>query len=179
MFRFIRFARNAFDRCYSNDVLRYVFYGGLTTLVNWATFFFLRRVAGVSFDSANAVSVVVSVVFAWFVNSRFVFRSETTGFFGRTFEFLKFVGGRAFTAIAEVWVGHLLVNVLGANETVSKTIFLSVFTLTLNWIISKFFVFSGNRTKGVANRLSTDEIPRRNVASLDEWKAKPLDDEVA
>ena len=142
------FVEKLFTKCYSNGVLRYVFWGGLTTLVNWASFFLLRRVFGVPFAAANAASVVAAVLFAYFVNSRFVFRSDASGFSGRFSEFVRFVAGRALSMALEIGGGELLVGVLRLNESVVKVAVLPVFVLTVNYFVSRFFVFGKKADNG-------------------------------
>ena len=137
----IRFIKKWFFICYNNRILRYIFYGGLTTLVNWGVFFLLRKVFHAAFNPANAVSVVAAILFAYFVNSRFVFETRASSFSEHLREFLKFISGRALTMIVEIGGGWLLVEVLGWNETLVKIVLLQVIVLVLNYIISRFIVF--------------------------------------
>ena len=44
-------------KLYANDVIRYIFFGGCTTVVNLASFFFLRQ-AGLQREIANVISVI-------------------------------------------------------------------------------------------------------------------------
>ena len=59
---------------YNNSVIRYVFFGGCTTLVNLARFYLLRR-ADVEINIANLISIILAILFAYAVNSRFVFQA--------------------------------------------------------------------------------------------------------
>ena len=59
-------------KLYASDVVRYVFFGGCTTLVNLVSFFLLRQ-AGVQRDLANVISIILAILFAYVVNSKFVF----------------------------------------------------------------------------------------------------------
>lgn len=138
----IRFIRKWFFICYNNNALRYIFYGGLTTLVNWIVFFLLRRGMDVPFVWANAASVVTAILFAYAVNSRFVFRSKARGMKEHAREFVKFVSARAVTMLIEIGGGSLLVDVLHMNETFVKIVLIQGIVLTLNYFISKFFVFA-------------------------------------
>ena len=54
---------------YNNSVIRYVFFGGCTTLVNLASFYLLRR-ADVEINIANLISIILAILFAYAVNSR-------------------------------------------------------------------------------------------------------------
>ena len=63
---------------YENDVIRYIFWGGCTTLVNLLSFYIMRAM-GIPLMSANIISIILAILFAYVVNSRFVFhdRCET------------------------------------------------------------------------------------------------------
>ena len=50
-------------KLYASDVVRYVFFGGCTTLVNLVSFFLLRQ-AGVQRDLANVISIILAILFA-------------------------------------------------------------------------------------------------------------------
>ena len=97
----VKFIKKWFFVCYNNRVLRYIFYGGLTTLVNWGVFFLLRRAFGVPFSAANTLSVIAAILFAYFVNSRFVFETKASSMMEHLTEFVKFVSGRAVTMVIE------------------------------------------------------------------------------
>ena len=92
--------------------------------------------------------LVAAVLFAYFVNSRFVFRSDASGFSGRFSEFVRFVAGRAFSMALEIGGGELLVGVLRLNESVAKVAVLPVFVLTVNYFVSRFFVFGKKAENG-------------------------------
>ena len=62
-------------KLYASDVVRYVFFGGCTTLVNLVSFFLLRQ-AGVQRDLANVISIILAILYAYVVNSKFVFQDK-------------------------------------------------------------------------------------------------------
>ena len=55
---------------YENDVIRYIFWGGCTTLVNLLSFYIMRAM-GIPLMSANIISIILAILFAYVVNSRF------------------------------------------------------------------------------------------------------------
>lgn len=59
-------------KLYENDVIRYIFWGGCTTLVNLVSFYIMREL-GIILMAANVVSIILAILFAYVVNSRFVF----------------------------------------------------------------------------------------------------------
>ena len=60
----------------NEEVLSYLIFGGLTTLVNIIVFFLFDSVLGIQYLIANAISIGVSILFAFFTNKKFVFKSE-------------------------------------------------------------------------------------------------------
>lgn len=134
-------------KCWHNDVLRYIFFGGCTTLVNLACFYVLRLTTPIDMNIANTVSVAAAILFAYFVNSRFVFESRAQNFKDRLGEFAKFVSARLSTMVIEVGGVWLLVEVLKLNEFLAKTIIIQIIVLVLNYIFSKFLVFTKKEKK--------------------------------
>lgn len=125
-------------RCWNNDVLRYIFFGGCTTLVNLCTFYILRLATPLDMNVANTIAVATSIVFAYFVNSRFVFESIAADFRGRFHEFCKFVGARLSTMVIEVGGVWLLVDKMGWSEFWVKTIIIQIIVLVLNYFSVNF-----------------------------------------
>ena len=77
MFKWIK---DLFFKCYNNRVLRYCFYGGLATLVNLGSYYLMRHfIPQMPYTVANIISVLLAIIFAYFTNSRFVFRSKAQG----------------------------------------------------------------------------------------------------
>lgn len=63
-------------KLYFNDVVRYVFFGGCTTMVNLISFFLLRKVP-VPLNTANVISILLAISFAYVVNSKYVFQDKS------------------------------------------------------------------------------------------------------
>lgn len=125
---------------YRNDVVRYVFFGGCTTLVNLVSFYVLRK-AGLQLTVANVISIVAAILFAYVVNSKYVFQDKCDSLKTHIQPFCKFIGARLVTMIIEVGGVWLLVSVMGMGDMIGK--FLTQFiVLILNYIFSKFFVFT-------------------------------------
>ena len=127
-------------RFYNNDVIRYIFFGGCTTLVNLVCFFVLRQ-CGVELNIANVISIIVAIIFAYIVNSKYVFQDKCETLKDHIQPFCKFVSARLLTMVIEVGGVWLLVEKLGMSDMVGK--FCTQFiVLALNYIFSKFFVFT-------------------------------------
>ena len=125
---------------YQNDVIRYVFFGGCTTLVNLVCFFVLRK-CRVELNIANLISIITAILFAYVVNSRYVFQDKCETLKDHIKPFGKFIGARLATMVIEVGGVWLLVEQLHMNDMLGK--FATQFVvLVLNYIFSKFLVFT-------------------------------------
>ena len=134
-------------KMYENDVIRYIFWGGCTTLVNLVSFY-LMRIAGLPLMAANIISIILAILFAYVVNSRFVFHDSCETLKDHIQQFVKFISARLVTMVIEVGGVWLLAVVMGFHDMVAKfcTQFL---VLVLNYIFSKFLIFTtGKKTGG-------------------------------
>ena len=130
---------------YQNDVIRYVFFGGCTTLVNLVCFFVLRK-CRVELNIANLISIITAILFAYVVNSRYVFQDKCETFKDHIRPFCKFISARLVTMVIEVGGVWLLVEVCKMNDMAGK--FITQFiVLALNYIFSKFLVFTTGKSK--------------------------------
>ncbi len=127
-------------RFYNNAVIRYIFFGGCTTLVNLVCFFVLRK-CNVELTIANVISIIVAIIFAYIVNSKYVFQDKCETLVDHIRPFCKFISARLLTMVIEVGGVWLLVEKVGMSDMVGK--FCTQFiVLALNYIFSKFFVFT-------------------------------------
>ena len=128
-------------RLYGNDVVRYIFFGGCTTLVNLVCFYIFWNICHVNLNIANVISIVVAIIFAYVVNSKYVFQDKCETLKDHIQPFCKFVSARLLTMVIEVGGVWLLVEVMGKNGMVGK-VCTQFIVLALNYIFSKFFVFT-------------------------------------
>lgn len=122
------------------DILLYLFFGGLTTVVGVGSYWLLTRFAGMDYVTGNVISWVISVTFAFITNKLFVFESRSRAAKTLTWELLTFYGGRLFSLGAEtllLWVG---IDLLHWYDMLVKII-ANVVVILLNYFISKLLVF--------------------------------------
>lgn len=122
------------------EVVRYIFFGGLTTLVNYLVYFPLYNLFHVSATASTAISWVVAVLFAFVTNKPLVFESKDWSAKTVIPEFIKFVGSRVASGALETAAIWLTVDVLLWNGNLMK-ILLSVVVVILNYLTSKLFAF--------------------------------------
>ena len=136
-------------KLYASSVVRYVFFGGCTTLVNLISFYVLRKLR-VGLNIANVISIILAILFAYVVNSRFVFQDKCQTLADHIRPFCKFIRARLMTMVIEVGGVWLLVAKLGMNDMVGK--FATQFiVLILNYVFSKFFVFTTGKKNSKEN----------------------------
>lgn len=128
------------------DILLYLFFGALTTLVNFLVYLPLHRFAGLSATLSNIAAWVVAVVFAFLTNKPFVFQSNDWSAGVAFPEFLKFVGCRLGSGLTETVILALTVDLLGWNGIIMKVV-TAVIVVILNYIGSKLLVFGKNERK--------------------------------
>lgn len=124
----------------NNRIVKYVLFGGLTTLVNLVSYYLFRRILGLTITPANILSVSIAIVFAYIVNSKYVFESVASGLREKVTEFFKFIGARLSTMVIEVGGVWLLAEVIGIDDMIGKII-TQVIVLVLNYVFSKVIVF--------------------------------------
>lgn len=127
--------------CWNNPVMRYIFFGGCATLVNLGTYYILRLTTDLSINTANTLSVITAILFAYFTNSRFVFESKASNFKERFAEFVKFVSARLITMVIEVGGVWLMADVIHMNDYIAKFL-IQFIVLALNYVFSKFLIFT-------------------------------------
>ena len=144
--------KNKIKKITSNEVIMYIIFGGLTTILNWVlTYAFDKFLNGCNLfeesargSIASAVAIVLSMLFAFFTNRKWVFTSTAKTAKERWAEFGKFTAGRAATMVLEQFGVMLFNGVFGFNLMIVK-VAASLIVAFLNYFISKLIVFKGDK----------------------------------
>ena len=125
------------------DILLYLIFGGLTTLVNYLVYFPLHHGFQVAASLSNCVAWLAAVVFAFLTNKPFVFQSHDWSRATVISELSKFVGSRIISGLLETaWIA-LTVDFLEWNSLAMKVI-ASVAVIIINYVASRLLVFKKN-----------------------------------
>ena len=137
-----------FEKIYkkNKEVLLYLLFGGLTTIVSIGTFAWFNVGMHMNELIANVISWVFAVIFAYVTNKIWVFQSETSGLGAVLKEIAKFFGGRLATLGVEELILFVFISLLHGNSMIVKLI-AQVVIVILYYIISKIFVFE-NKING-------------------------------
>ena len=168
LFKFFKkesFIGKIIDKLFTKEIITYIFFGVLTTVVNLITFFVFKRifisigwdgifnsfipegsalqkifVGGTDYLDANFIAWVVGVIFAFVTNKLWVFDSKSWAPSVAGKEFTGFMGARLFSFVIETVAMFILVTLLSVNDFISKII-VGVIVIILNYIFSKLLIF--------------------------------------
>lgn len=120
---------------YKEQIL-YIVFGAATTLVNIVSYFLMSNLP---FGTAIATSLawLISVIFAFFTNRKYVFEASKNSFLKQLFGFFSM---RILTGALDVFIMILFVDVLEFNDMLIKVLS-NILVIILNYIFSKFLVF--------------------------------------
>ena len=122
------------------DIISYLFFGVLTTVVNYLVYLPLYNYLGWSASFSNAAAWVVCVIFSFLTNKPFVFKSHDWSARVAVPEFVKFVGTRVGSGLLETVFLLVTVDMLAWNGNIMKLI-VSVVVVIMNYVGSKLIVF--------------------------------------
>ena len=122
------------------DILIYLVFGVLSTVVNYLVYSPALYVFGLSAAASNVIAWIVAVVFAFVTNKPFVFKSYDWSRQILIPELTKFVGCRIASGVGETLILLLTVDLLGWSGAVWKLI-TSVLVVVVNYVGSKLLVF--------------------------------------
>lgn len=128
-----------FFKYLNRETISYLICGVLTTIVGLAVFWICER-TGLHVAVSNTISTAAAVVFAYFVNKIFVFRSASWNPEVLIKEILAFLTGRLASYLTETLLLVLLVDVIGFPGFICK-LFTSILVVIANYLISKKAVF--------------------------------------
>ena len=142
---------NRFSKYVSREVVSYLAFGFITTVVSFAAYVVLVF-ADAGVVAANTVSNVLAVLLAYVTNRLFVFRSRNAGFMNILNELVKFCGWRVLMFVAETLLLVLLVDLLGFDSILMKVCTVTLVIIS-NYCFSKWFVFKAEKAEtGKENR---------------------------
>ena len=128
------------------EIISYLFFGGLTTLVSWGSYALFVGAVGLPVNVGNVMSWLCAVTFAYVTNKLWVFQSKSWQWPMWLREAAAFFGGRIFSGLVEIGGLPLLMKMgldqplFGIDGFAAKLVITIVVTI-LNYFLSKFFAF--------------------------------------
>lgn len=121
------------------ELILYLVFGVLTTLVNIITFYFCKNI-GIYYQISNIIAWVASVLFAFVTNKFYVFQSDEMDKRTLTKEISSFFGFRLLSLGIDMICMYCLIEILFINDLVAKIIS-NVVVIIANYVFSKLFIF--------------------------------------
>lgn len=164
-----------FDKVLSYEILSYLFFGVMTTLVNFVVFYASDKILGnktitdfnffgstfkITFeDISTFIAWIFAVLFAYITNKLWVFESKSTKFSVVIKEISSFFGARIISFLVFESAGFMLLR----NILISSQIFGSedickwiakiasaVIVVIFNYVMSKLVIFRKRKSKEVS-----------------------------
>lgn len=122
------------------DLVSYLFFGVLTTVVNYLIYLPVYNYLGFSAAVSNMIAWVGAVAFAYLTNKPFVFRSHDWSAKVVFPELTKFISCRLASGVLETAILFVTVDCLRWNGNIWKLI-TQVLVVIFNYVGSKLLVF--------------------------------------
>ena len=128
------------------EKISYLFFGGITTLINWTVYSLAVQVIGLSVSVSNIFAWVAAITFAFVSNKIWVFKDYNRKPSVVLSQISIFITARIATGIVELlgvpflfFIG-LAYPLFGIEGFAAKVV-VTVIVIILNYILSKKFVF--------------------------------------
>ena len=136
------------------QLISYVFWGVMTTVVNYVTYFLLTEGLRVYYLTSNVIAWAVSVLFAYFVNKLYVFQSRDWAWQVALRELWQMAASRLLTLGLETVILWFFVDTLHCGDAVIQLtagisihgdaivkLAANVVVVVVNYVLSKFIIF--------------------------------------
>ncbi|MGN1188425.1 MAG: GtrA family protein [Lachnospiraceae bacterium] len=127
-------------KLFTREMISYLIFGVLTTLVNLVVFQLCDAVLGIYYIAANVIAWIIAVIFAYVTNKLFVFDSKSWELKLVVKEVISFGSARILSLLFETGFIAFTVEVIGMPKFISKII-ASIFVVIINYVASKLFIF--------------------------------------
>lgn len=123
--------------------MRYLIFGGISTLINMIVFILLEKI-GLSTLVSNTIAWIMSVIFAYITNKMCVFNVSINNKKELLREISSFLGCRIFTLIIDEIYMYVTIDIFNLNSILMKIIS-NIIVIVLNFIFSKIFIFKNDK----------------------------------
>lgn len=122
------------------EVMIYLIFGVLTTLVNIITYWILVNILHMDYKLATSIAWLLSVLFAFITNKLYVFNSKSMLPQILFREFLTFFFFRLFSYLIDLIMMIVMVEWLLMDDLYAK-ILANIVVVIMNFFASKFLIF--------------------------------------
>lgn len=126
------------------EQISYLFFGVMTTVINFITYFSLTNLFNSNEMLANVIAWIASVAFAFVSNKLFVFESKKWDKNTLLKEATGFVSSRVASLGIDMTIMYIGINLLLFNDAIVKIVS-NIVVIVLNYILSKLIVFKNEK----------------------------------
>ena len=132
------------------EVVSYLFWGGVAFFLSMILFWIFNSKLGMGEVLANTIDWIIVVIFAFFTNKLFVFRSKAGSAKGLWREFISFIIARLFTLVLEdviIWIGC---KKMGFDSEIGSLVVKLIgqfVVIVTNYILSKLWIFKKSKNE--------------------------------
>lgn len=142
LYKVIGLVKKVLESKSGREAILYIIAGVATTAVNWVAYLIFKNFCTPTIS--NIIAWVVSVVFAYGVNSRCVFETKPDSARTEMKLLAEFTLARVASGVIESICIFAFVEKLMFNDIVIKLI-MSIFVIVFNYLVSKLWIFSKRR----------------------------------
>lgn len=122
------------------EIILYGFFGICTTIVNITVYFLCVRILEIYYLIGNIIAWILSVLFAFFTNKKYVFQSEKKTKEDYRNEIFSFFIWRIFSFFIDMVIMFVMVDLLVFPDGIIK-ILSNIIVILINYFASKCFIF--------------------------------------
>ena len=122
------------------EIVMYLIFGVLTTLVNIISYYIFTRVVPLGEYISNIIAWIISVSFAFVTNKLFVFDSKSKKAKTLLKELTSFITFRLLSLGIDMGSMYVMISLLKFNDMIAKIIANGI-VIILNYLFSKLFIF--------------------------------------
>ena len=122
------------------DILLYLVFGVLTTLINVAVYGVCADVIHLDVMVSTIIAWILAVLFAYVTNRKWVFHSTVTDKNGLIKELIAFFGCRLGTGVIDLIMMFVFVEIMKLPGMFTKFL-ANIFVIVLNYVASKVVIF--------------------------------------
>lgn len=124
----------------------YLFWGGVAFVLSMVLFYIFANMMMIEEQIANVITWIICVIFTYFTNRTFVFKSKTKGSKAVLKEFAEFTSARLATLILENVVLFICIDLLTWHNMLAKLIG-QFLVIVSNYVLSKLWIFKKKDSK--------------------------------
>jgi len=122
------------------EIVNYLIVGVITTLVSIIVYAIFTKLFHVNYMISNVFSWIVSVLFAYVTNKKYVFKSKCDSKKKVFIEIYQFFKYRILSFFIDVLLMYVFVEIITLDDMIAKVI-VQIIVIVLNYVFSKLFVF--------------------------------------